>query len=79
MNREAVSLASVTEVLRAAGLIQKIHGPEDVALHGVTQDSRDVEPGDLFLAWRGDQHDAHEFVSTAAETGPIAKSHLSSS
>lgn len=72
MNREAVSLASVTEVLRAAGLIQEIHGPEDVALHGVTQDSRDVEPGDLFLAWKGDQHDAHDFVSTAAETGAVA-------
>lgn len=72
MNREAVSLASVTEVLRAAGLIQEIHGPEDVALHGVTQDSRDVDPGDLFLAWKGDQHDAHDFVSTAAETGAVA-------
>ena len=72
MSREAVSLASVTEVLRAAGLIQEVHGREDVALYGVTQDSRDVEPGDLFLAWKGDQHDAHDFVSTAAETGAVA-------
>ncbi len=72
MNREAVSLASVTEVLRAAGLIQEIHGPEDVALHGVTQDSRDVESGDLFLAWKGDRHDAHDFLSNAAETGAVA-------
>ncbi|MFV2006437.1 MAG: UDP-N-acetylmuramoyl-L-alanyl-D-glutamate--2,6-diaminopimelate ligase [Longimicrobiales bacterium] len=72
MNREAVSLASVAEVLRAAGLIQEIHGSEDVALHGATQDSRDVEPGDLFLAWKGDRHDAHDFVGTAAETGAVA-------
>ncbi|GMR13495.1 MAG: UDP-N-acetylmuramoyl-L-alanyl-D-glutamate--2,6-diaminopimelate ligase [Gemmatimonadota bacterium] len=72
MNRETVTLASVTEVLRAAGLIQEIHGPEDVALHGVTQDSRDVEPGDLFLAWKGDRWDAHDFVGAAAETGAVA-------
>lgn len=72
MTREAVSLTSVTEVLRTAGLVEEIHGREDVAIMGVTQDSRDVEPGDLFLAWAGDRFDAHDFVGAAAETGAVA-------
>jgi UDP-N-acetylmuramoyl-L-alanyl-D-glutamate--2,6-diaminopimelate ligase len=62
----------VTAALGAAGLIEKIHGPTDVEISGVTQDSRTVEPGDLFLAWIGSAYDAHGFVAPAAEMGAAA-------
>jgi len=39
---------------------------------GVTQDSREVEAGNLFLAWKGTEFDAHDFVAGAAERGAVA-------
>jgi len=33
----------------------------DVAFTGFTTDSRKVQPGDLFLALRGERFDAHDF------------------
>ncbi len=66
------TLASVARVLRTAGLIDELHGPEDVAVSGVTQDSRSVQAGDLFLAWHGSEWDAHNFVAPAARAGAVA-------
>ena len=65
-------LRVVTAALGAAGLIEMIHGPDDVAISGVTQDSRTVEPGNLFLAWSGSTWDAHGFVAQAAARGAAA-------
>ncbi len=67
-----VTLAAVGEVLRSAGLLRGAHGAEDVAVSGVSQDSRTTRPGDLFLAWRGTERDAHEFVGDAARAGAVA-------
>jgi UDP-N-acetylmuramoyl-L-alanyl-D-glutamate--2,6-diaminopimelate ligase len=39
---------------------------------GVSQDSRTVRGGDLFLAWRGVEADAHDFVRDAVERGAAA-------
>jgi len=66
------TLASVARVLRTAGLIDELHGPEDVSVSGVTQDSRSVQAGDLFLAWSGSEWDAHDFVAPAARAGAVA-------
>ena len=55
-----------------AGLLEGAHGSGDVAVMGVCQDSRTVEPGDLFLAWRGTAVDAHGFVADAARGGAVA-------
>lgn len=38
-------------------------------LTGVTLDSREVRPGDLFFAIRGERHDGHRFVSEALAAG----------
>jgi len=67
-----LTLDAVGEVLRSAGLLLESHGPGDVAVLGVCQDSRTVEPGDLFLAWRGTAADAHDFVADAAGRGAVA-------
>ncbi len=43
-----------------------------VEVSGVQQDSRAVGPGDLFVAWAGTSHDAHEFLGGAAAAGAAA-------
>jgi UDP-N-acetylmuramoyl-L-alanyl-D-glutamate--2,6-diaminopimelate ligase len=68
----AVRLGQVSDVLRSADLLREVRAPGDVAVLGVTQDSRDVHPGDLFLAWRGSVSDAHDFVADAAARGAVA-------
>ena len=72
MTSRSSALEVVTGALGAAGLIEKMHGPTDLEISGVTQDSRTVEPGNLFLAWSGSAWDAHGFVAQAAEMGAAA-------
>jgi UDP-N-acetylmuramoyl-L-alanyl-D-glutamate--2,6-diaminopimelate ligase len=47
-------------------------GLTDVAIQGVTQDSRAVRPGCLFVAVHGLHVDGHEFVAAAAAAGAAA-------
>lgn len=72
MTDGSTMLRTVGEVLRSAGLLEGARGPEDVAVRGVSQDSRSVRPGDLFLAWRGTVSDAHDYVAAAVEAGAVA-------
>ncbi|MFH1762781.1 MAG: UDP-N-acetylmuramoyl-L-alanyl-D-glutamate--2,6-diaminopimelate ligase [Gemmatimonadota bacterium] len=65
-------LEAVVRRLRDAQLLLATHGPEDVTVTGVSQDSRKVSPGDLFLAWKGADHDAHDYVVPAVEAGAVA-------
>jgi UDP-N-acetylmuramoyl-tripeptide--D-alanyl-D-alanine ligase len=59
---------TLDEILAATGGELAALGP---ATHttGVTTDSRRVEPGELFVAIRGDRHDGHRFVPEAAARG----------
>jgi UDP-N-acetylmuramoyl-L-alanyl-D-glutamate--2,6-diaminopimelate ligase len=66
------SLGAVGNVLRSAGLLLEVQGPGDVAVTGVAQDSRTVKPGDLFVAWKGTAHDAHDHVAEARARGASA-------
>ena len=43
----------------------------DVAISGVSIDSRSITPGDIFIALR-DQRDGHEFVADALARGAVA-------
>jgi len=73
MTRPAVtSLDAVGDVLRSADLLLDTLHAADVALTGVSQDSRQTRAGDLFLAWKGTTSDAHDFVGAAAEHGAVA-------
>jgi UDP-N-acetylmuramoyl-L-alanyl-D-glutamate--2,6-diaminopimelate ligase len=72
MNEAARTLSAVGRVLRSADLLTEWRGPEDVAVSGVSQDSRAVAAGDLFVAWKGSGFDAHDFVSAAVEKGAVA-------
>lgn len=65
----SMTLRRVARVLRDAHLLTEVRGSEDASVSGATQDSRTVEPGQLFLAWAGTARDAHDFVPQAAERG----------
>ena len=44
----------------------------DVTFNRVTTDSRAIQPGDLFVALKGDKFDGHEFVEKALAAGAVA-------
>ena len=72
MIRPARTLGVVGDVLRSAGLLRELRGSGDVTVLGVCQDSREAQPGDLFLAWKGVSTDAHDFVADAVANGAVA-------
>ncbi len=45
---------------------------QDVEVYGIQLDSRMIKKGDLFIACRGRNRDAREFVKTAIDAGAIA-------
>ena len=48
-----------------------LHG-EDVAIDGLSNDSRAIVPGSLYLALRGERFDGHEFAAAAQAAGAAA-------
>ncbi|MDR2877485.1 MAG: Mur ligase domain-containing protein, partial [Chromatiales bacterium] len=58
---------SLEEVARATG--GHLHGAADVRCHALSTDTRSLAPGDLFVALRGANFDAHEFLATAMARG----------
>lgn len=44
----------------------------DVTVTGAVIDSRKVTPGDLFIAFKGEHVDGHEYVAKARESGAVA-------
>ena len=62
---------------RLAGPLDDADSPdatpaEELALTGIADDSRTVEPGELFVAVRGLRVDGHDFVGEAVERGAAA-------
>ena len=57
----------VISATRGTGL-----GPSWESAHGVVTDSRAIQPGNLFVALRGERFDAHEFAARAADAGATA-------
>ena len=68
--RDALPLAlwNAAEIETATGGIAS----HDFQASGVEMDSRDVKPGDLFIALRGEAMDGHKFIAQAFEKGAVA-------
>lgn len=45
---------------------------QDLPITGLSLDSRQVQPGDLFLAMAGEQHDGRQFMEQAVAAGAVA-------
>ena len=56
-------LAEVSGVMQTRG---------DTTITGVASDSRDIRPGDLFVAYRGFEADGHDFIESALLNGAVA-------
>ena len=60
-------VAGLTDARPVGGTV-----PRDEIVRGVVADSRQVRPGDLFVAVRGARTDGHRFVAEAAARGALA-------
>jgi len=74
MSAPLMTLAQVQQWLQAASGGQSVvlHGAPSTAITRVHTDSRTLEPGDLFVALRGDKYDANDFLQQAQERGASA-------
>ena len=50
----------------------QLHGAGDVQVLRVHTDSRSLQPGDLFVALRGERFDGHQFIAQAQSLGAVA-------
>jgi UDP-N-acetylmuramoyl-L-alanyl-D-glutamate--2,6-diaminopimelate ligase len=50
----------------------QVHGDADVEVSGLTHDSRLIEPGMLFVAYRGVFQDVHRYIPDAINRGAVA-------
>lgn len=66
-----VSLSQLIDVLDASALHVSSELKSKIA-QGISTDTRTVEPGQLFLALRGENFDGHRFVEQAIAAGAIA-------
>ncbi|MFN8309643.1 MAG: UDP-N-acetylmuramoyl-L-alanyl-D-glutamate--2,6-diaminopimelate ligase [Chitinophagales bacterium] len=49
--------------------VREIHGLRDVPVHGISMDSRKVQPGDIFVAVRGVNADGHGYIQDVLRKG----------
>jgi UDP-N-acetylmuramoyl-tripeptide--D-alanyl-D-alanine ligase len=62
---------SVSMIAEATGA-RREGGGEGATVRRVSTDSRDIRPGDLFVALRGERLDGHDFVEQAIAGGAVA-------
>ncbi|MBC7789306.1 MAG: UDP-N-acetylmuramoyl-L-alanyl-D-glutamate--2,6-diaminopimelate ligase [Anaerolineae bacterium] len=67
-----IAVAPVVSALRAAGLVVEVTGGLPDFVSGITDDSRTVQAGALFVAVRGSERDGHEFLAQAVAQGAVA-------
>ena len=73
------TVAQLVDRLRAEGRLREVVAAADAGsrsvpgdVTGIADDSRRVEPGNLFVAVRGLRVDGHDFVGQAVERGAAA-------
>jgi len=71
MSQYNLSPMTLLELLQAAGLTWR-GSIEPISVLEVVSDSRQVQPGDVFVAWQGGTQDGHRFIDDAIENGAVA-------
>ena len=66
---QSLSNYSLNELSRALGVD---YSGEDMDFSGVSTDTRNIETGDVFVALKGPNFDAHDYLDQAKEKGAIA-------
>lgn len=59
------------ELIKATEVLD-VHGPEDLAVTSLHQDSREVKQNGLFFAVRGTTLDGHQYINAAIDKGAVA-------
>ncbi|MBA3651154.1 MAG: UDP-N-acetylmuramoyl-tripeptide--D-alanyl-D-alanine ligase [Chthoniobacterales bacterium] len=59
---------SIEQLAEFAGAVRQ-NGNRDALVTNVSTDSRTLQPGELFVALRGDNYDGHKFVEQAMQRG----------
>ncbi|MGI8400553.1 MAG: UDP-N-acetylmuramoyl-L-alanyl-D-glutamate--2,6-diaminopimelate ligase [Gemmatimonadaceae bacterium] len=67
-----VALSDIAAALAERGLLVRADGELPAAATGIADDSRRVQPGNLFVAVRGWDSDGHDFLDAARDCGAIA-------
>ena len=67
-----MTLAQAQAALTHAQCAVTWQGAADVVIHRVHTDTRSIEPGDLFVALRGEHFDANDFLHEARQKGAVA-------
>ncbi len=62
------SLAALAQIL---GVTILENGLKSILVHGVTTDTRQLRPGQVFVALRGEAFDGHQFVGQALAKGAV--------
>jgi len=65
-------IETIAKALDAAGLLVESRGQLPAAVAGVSDDSRAVRDGFLFVAVRGSERDGHDYLDAAAKAGATA-------
>src|SRR5262245_55046786 len=66
------ALADITSALGDAKLLINRVGDLPAEAYGITDDSRAVRPGTVFVAVRGTERDGHDFLAAARQAGASA-------
>ncbi len=57
---------------QAARVTGAVFSGDGIKFHGCSTDSRNIHPGELFIAIRGERFDGHDFTETAQARGAVA-------
>ncbi len=73
MTDTLADLTGLADLLRERGMLREVRGSLDgLVVSGVKFDSREVSPGDLFVAVTGAERDGHAYCAAAMERGAAA-------